>query len=334
MRVLESDGSGHKRLHMKVNRGLLFWGLALITGGAVALAAQQGYLDRDLFAGAWRLWPLILIAIGISVLVSRTPFAIVGTVIAALVAGVAGGALIAVGPGVATCGGSAPGDLTTERGSFGNEAQVSLNFSCGTLLVRTAEADQWSVASGPQGSDSPRIRADRGSLEVESGQNDEWWFGGRQHWIVGLPAATIYRLDVTANAADTTIDLGGSQYTTVTLQPNAGSLTLDLTEAQVELLELSLNAGSAAVMIGPGMSMDGVLSVNAGAIDLCIAEGVALAVTTSSNITFSHNLDESDLQQVGDTWSTAGYADATDRVEIQLDGNAGSFTLNPEGGCS
>jgi hypothetical protein len=109
---------------------------------------------------------------------------------------------------------------------------------------------------------------------------------------------------------------------------------LDLTEAQVELLDLSLNAGSAGVTIGPGMSMDGVLSVNAGAIEVCTADGVALSVTTSSNITFSHNLDESDLRQVGDTWSTAGYADATDQVDIQLDGNAGSFTLNPEGGCS
>ena len=31
---------------MNYHRGLLFWGLALITGGAVALAAQQGYIDR------------------------------------------------------------------------------------------------------------------------------------------------------------------------------------------------------------------------------------------------------------------------------------------------
>jgi hypothetical protein len=82
--------------------------------------------------------------------------------------------------------------------------------------VGTTEGNQWSVASGPQGSDATRIRADSGSLEVESSQNDEWWFGGRQHWIVDLPAATVYRLDVTANAADTTIDLGGSQFTTVT----------------------------------------------------------------------------------------------------------------------
>jgi hypothetical protein len=37
---------------MKYHRGLLFWGIALVTGGAVALAAQQGYIDRDALVGA------------------------------------------------------------------------------------------------------------------------------------------------------------------------------------------------------------------------------------------------------------------------------------------
>lgn len=318
---------------MKYHRGLLFWGMALVTGGAVALAVQQGYIDRDLLAGAWRLWPVILVAIGFSILVSRTPFAIVGTVVAALVVGFAGGALIAVGPGLAACGGSEPSDLTTEQGTFGDAAQVSLDFNCGTLAVGMIDGDQWSVASGRQGGDPASITADGRQLQVESSQHDGWWTGGRQHWIVGLPTATSYRLDVTPNAADTTIDLGGGRFTSVTLQPNAGSLRLDLTDAQVDELDLSLNAGSVQVSIGAGMAMDARMSVNAGAIDVCTGDGVALSVTTSSNITFSHNLDESSLQKVGDTWSTAGYADATDQVHIELDGNAGSFTLNPEGGC-
>jgi len=55
---------------MTLNRGLLFWGLALITAGAVALAAQQGYLDKEALRDLWRLWPVILIVIGVSVVVS------------------------------------------------------------------------------------------------------------------------------------------------------------------------------------------------------------------------------------------------------------------------
>ena len=319
---------------MAYNRGLLFWGLALITGGAVALAAQQGYLDRDLLAGAWRLWPLILVAIGVSILVSRTPFAIIGTIVAALVVGAAGGALIAVGPGVAACGGSEPVDLATEQGRFGDSAQVSLDFNCGTLEVSTTDGDEWSVASGRRGGDPADVTADSGRLAVESGDRAAFWNGGRQRWIVGLPNSTTYELEVTPNAADASIDLGGGRFTTVSLNPNAGSLRLVLSDAQVEHLELSLNAGSAVVIIGPNTTMDATMNVNAGSIELCTEAGVELSITTDSNITFSHNLDESDLQRAGDTWSTAGYAGATERVQIDLDGNAASFTLNPDGGCS
>lgn len=317
---------------MQYHRGLLFWGLALVTGGAVALVAQQGYVDRDLLAGAWRLWPLILIAIGVSILVSRTPFAIVGTIFAALVVGVAGGALIAVGPGVAACGGAQPSSLSTETGRFGDTAQVTLDFSCGTLVVGTTDGDEWSVASGRQGGDPARITAGSDHLNVASSENDRWWGGGRQHWIVGLPVQTSYQLNASPNAAVTEIDLGGGRFTSVMLSPNAGSLRLDLTEAEVEELDLSLNAGSAVVLIGQGGSMDASMSVNAGSIEVC-TDGVALQVTVDANVTFSTNLEES-LEQVGDTWSTPGYADATDRVQIALEGNAASFTLNPEGGCA
>jgi hypothetical protein len=319
---------------MKYHRGLLFWGIALVTGGAVALAAQQGYLDRDALVGAWRLWPLILVAIGVSILASRTPFAIVGTAVAALVVGAAGGALIAVGPGLTACGGSDPTDLATEQGTFGDAAQVSLDFNCGTLDVGTTEGDQWTVATGRSDGNPARITADSDRLHVESSQRDGWWSRGRQHWTIGLPTGTTYELDITPNAADATIDLGGGAFTSVSLNPNASSVRLILSDAQVDNLDLSLNAGSAVVLIGAGTSMDATMSVNAGSIEVCTADGVALSVKTDANITFSHNLDESGLQHVGDTWSTPGYADADEQVRIDLDGNAASFTLNPEGGCS
>ena len=175
---------------MNYHRGLLFWGLALITGGAVALAAQQGYLDRDWLAGAWRLWPLILIAVGLSILAARTPFAIVGTVVAALVVGAAGGALIAVGPGVAACGGSEPTTLKTEQGQFGTTADVSLDFNCGNLKVATTDGGGWSVASGRRGGDPATVTADSSRLHVESSDRSGWWNGGRQQWLVGLPTGT------------------------------------------------------------------------------------------------------------------------------------------------
>ncbi len=319
---------------MTLNRGLLFWGLALITAGAVALAAQQGYLDKDALRDLWRLWPVILIVIGVSVVVSSTPFAVIGTVAAALVVGTAGGALIAVGPTMSlACGGGDPTSLSTRSGDFGGSAGVALDFNCGTLSVAMTDESAWTVASGQRGGDPARITASGDRLEVRSPDSGRWWDGGRQRWEVSLPIDSVYALSASPNAADTTIDLGGGHFTSISLSPNAGSLTLDLTDADVDRLDLSLNAGSASVTIGTAMESRGSLSVNAGSIEVCTLDGVAVEFTVDSNITFSHNLDDSGLTRVGDTWSTSGYAGAAQQIQLEISGNAGSFTLNPEGGC-
>jgi len=327
---------------MNYHRGLLFWGLALITGGAVALAVQQRYLDPNLLAGAWRLWPLILIAIGISILLSRTPFAIIGTIGVALVIGAAAGVLIAVGPQFASCAGPEPTNLTTRSGSFGQEARVQLEFNCGTLKLgmdnpRLAATSTWTVAFGHNGGSDPAISADSDRLEVRS-PTDSWLDHGRQHWDVTLPLAPRYQLDISPNAADTEINLTGGQFASVSLQPNAGSVSLDLTDAKVDKLDLLLNAGSASISIGRGAAdVSGMLSVNAGSIELCTSGAVVWRLRVEQNITFSTNLAESGFGRDGDVWSySPPLAPGTpySSVDLHITGNAGSFTLNPEGGCS
>lgn len=323
---------------MNYHRGLLFWGLALITGGAVALAVQQRYLDASLFAGAWRLWPLILVVIGISILVSRTPFAIVGTIAAALVVGAAGGALIAVGPGVAACGGPEPTNLTTRHGSFGQEARVQLEFNCGTLDVSMrGGGSDWTVATDQHDGSAAQISADLNHLTARSAGTSNWFENlGRQRWIVNLPRATSYALEIAPNAADTRVHLERGTFTSVSVQPNAGSLYLDLTGARVDDLEMSVNAGSASIVVAGGADVSGSLSVNAGSIELCSPGTVAWRFTVKENLTFSHNLEELGLGHDGDTWSySPPYASGAvvSFIDLHIAGNAGSFTLNPEGGC-
>jgi hypothetical protein len=42
---------------MRLDRGLLFWRLALITTGAVALAVELGYVEHHLQLQPGRQWP-------------------------------------------------------------------------------------------------------------------------------------------------------------------------------------------------------------------------------------------------------------------------------------
>jgi hypothetical protein len=320
---------------MHVNRGLVFWGVALVTAGVVALAVQQKYLDRDALAGAWRLWPIILIALGISIVLARTPFAVLGTIAAAVVLGVAGGALITVGPGFASCGGADPTSLTTREGTFnGSTASVDLRFNCGTLEVGLADGDGWSLRAGQRGGEDARIEAAGNSLSVRSADQNFVGGGGKQRWNVALGSELTYSLSIDVNAADTLLNLAGGTFSKLSLDPNAGSIALALAGASVEDLRLSLNAGSASVTVDADSAVTGQLSANAGSMELCTAPETALRIAIGDNITFSHNLDESELNQSGDTWVTEGFGDAPRKVDLRVGGNAASFTLNPEDGCS
>jgi hypothetical protein len=318
---------------MQINRGLVFWGVALVTAGVVALAVQQGYLDKDALAGAWRLWPVILIALGVSIVLARTPFAVLGTIAAAVVLGVAGGALITVGPSFAGCGGAEPTSLATREGAFsGATASVEVDFNCGTLEVGMTDGNGWSVAAGQRGGDEPRIEATGTSLSVRSG--DRSFVGdGEQRWEVLLGSDLNYSLTVDVNAADTSLGLAGGTFSVLSVDPNAGSITLDLAGASVEDFGLSLNAGSASVTVDAASAVSGELGVNAGSIDLCTAPETALRIVVQDNITFSHNLEDSGLIRSGETWVSEGFPAAERHVDLQLEGSAGSFTLNPEEGC-
>jgi len=79
--------------------------------------------------------------------------------------------------------------------------------------------------------------------------------------------------------------------------------------------------------------LDGTVGMNAGSIEFCADPETAVRFTVEENLTFSHDLDESELVRTGNTWATANF-DAADRaVDLRLEGNAASFSLNPEGGC-
>jgi hypothetical protein len=321
---------------MHVNRGLLFWGLALITAGATALAVQQGYVQRETVAEAWRLWPVILIAIGLSIVLSRTPFSVIGTIVAALVLGVAGGALVTVGPGIA-CTGDIPADSDTSTGEFtgGDAATVDLTFNCGELAVGMAAGRAWTAETAVAGSREVELSADGASLLLQSSEEGGFDInGGRQRWDIGLGSDLTYDMNVSANAADVDLALSGGRFSQLTIDPNAASLLIDLSGTSVEAFRMAMNAGSADIVTDAATVLGGTLNMNAGSVKLCTPPDAALRFIVSANVTFSHNLDDRGLTESGDTWTSNGFAGAATAIDLRLEGNAASFTLNPDGGCS
>lgn len=323
---------------MNVNRGLLFWGLALVVAGATVLAVQQRVIDPVLLEDLWRLWPVVLIAIGLSIILSRTPFAVIGTVLAAGFLGIAVGALFTVGPGFVGCGGD-PGNPSNQTGEFAaGTATVELDFNCGDLEVALTDGSGWAAATAVAGGDAVRLSETDGSLAISSPENRG--FGeGRQRWEIDLGSEPSYALHVDVNAAGTRLDLAGGTFSELSIEPNAGSLHLDLSGTDVADLDLDLNAGSADITTDAESHLVGSIGLNAGAIDMCTAPDAAIRLVLDGNITFGHNLDESGLNRSGgeddedETWTSEGFDGAERFIDLRVEGNAASFDLNPEGGC-
>jgi hypothetical protein len=319
---------------MQVNRGLVFWGVGLVTAGAIALAIQYELIDVAIARDAWRFWPVVLIAVGLAVIAARTPFALVATLVAGLVAGGLAGTLVAGVPEGLNlgCGGEID-DRVSADGTFSGQAAVTLDFNCGDLSVEAGDGEAWAVDAGFASGSEPDISSDNGSLRVDARDGGVIGFANmQQDWRITLPRDVGLALDVNANAGSSDLALGGMDLSELSVEMNAGDIVVDLAGASAADLSLSANAGSVSLVVDEATVADGSISVNAGSVDLCVADGTAVEITLNdSNITFSHNLDDSGLDRSGDTWRSGdGPADVT----LEIEGNAASFTYNPTGGCS
>jgi Domain of unknown function (DUF5668)/Putative adhesin len=318
---------------VRVNTGLIFWGVALITAGVVALAVQAGAIAADTAQELWRFWPVIIIVIGLAVIAARTPFAMIATVVAALVVGGMGGILVAGLPDGFSfgCEGDAAQTLT-DAGTFDADAEVDLDLNCGELNVTTAAGSDWSVDARYSG-DAPEIESAGDSLRVDTGEN-QWFLGfndADQALDVVLPTDPTLGLSIDANASSSRLELDDATLSQLSVDANAGDVTILLPGASVREVSVEANAGSISIEVDDATDLTGSVEMNAGSLDLCVPEGIGLAITmTDTNVTFSHNLDERGLSRSGDVWRS-GTGDA---ITLSVEGNAASFTLNPEEGCA
>jgi hypothetical protein len=323
-----------------VNRGLLGWGLFLVTLGTVPLAVRAGYVSAATVGRAWELWPLVLIGIGLGLVLQRTQAALVGGLVVALTFGLMGGSLLAVGwnGGFAGCRvGVGNGDGTafaTRSGTLGGTASVDLALSCGELTVAPGPGNAWTVAGRDDRGEGPQVQGATDRLRVESRQRTGVGFGtAGDRWQVTLPMDPRLNLAVSLNAGSARLDLTGMHVPEANVSVNAGDLHLDLGHAaEVGSLEASANLGSLKVSL-PAASMTGSVSANLGSVEVCVPAGVGLRFTGSDEPLGSNNFGSRGLVREGATWTTPGFDTASVRIQLAASVNLGSINLNPENGC-
>jgi hypothetical protein len=318
---------------MRIHRGLLFWGLFLIPLGAIPLLARANAIDVPAVGQAWRFWPLILVAVGLALLLGRSRASIVATVVLALVLGGIAGAALATGPGwiasAVDCGAERATDAQLDRnGTFSEPADVSLDLRCGSVDVTTGSGSAWSVHASYAGA-MPTIEGSATSLEVRVPDNAG---AQRQHWTLTAPVDQTGAIHLKAAAGMATFQLEGAHLNRLEAEMNAGDLLIDGGSARIGQLDVQMNAGRARITLDDSVPVTGEVSMNAGAVDLCVPAGVELRLETNDQLTFVNNLGQRGLTREGDVWHRAGTAGAP-AIELSIEGNAASFTLDPDGGC-
>jgi hypothetical protein len=129
------------------------------------------------------------------------------------------------------------------------------------------------------------------------------------------------------------LDLAGATLDVVELETSAGSTTVDLSRARsVSEILIEMNAGSLGLTL-PATSTHGVIEANAASVELCVPAGVAVRLQTNDSVIGSFDYEDQGLVQNGDTWSSPDFDTAAQRIDLVTEGNAASFTLNPEEGC-
>ena len=155
---------------MRVNRRFLYWGVVLMAIGGVLVVADLTAVDTTTLTDLIRLWPLAIVAIGVSLLARRTRLALPALLAAALIPGLVMGAAFAVAPRYAGhCG--ARGDVAnfaSQNGTFDGPATISIRGGCGVLDVSTAAGDGWSFDAASSAVLRPTIDVTPTSLSINA----------------------------------------------------------------------------------------------------------------------------------------------------------------------
>jgi hypothetical protein len=303
-------------------RGGLVGPLILIFLGGVLLLQNTGFLPANFWVNLWRLWPVILVLVGIELLLAgRIPWlALVGL-----------GAIVLVLGGVAATYGvpkasTAPPDRRTVPTDLGNATQaiVTLRFGAGDLIVGPLDQpgpNQLATMTYEGPSDlvpKPRYVVESGGtgkLDYQlSGHGPSWIpFGDRQSGTMRMEVG----LSPTVPITQLTVQSGGTD------------ARLDLANLRVNNIDLSVGAAATSIRL-PRPSGTTIVHISGGAATFAIEvpEGTAAQIRHRGGLS-TVNIDTARFPKVSEgLYQSPGYDTAKDRLDVSLETGIATIQVN------
>ncbi len=307
----------------------VFTGLLLILAGIIVLLLSLGYGSWSLIWQIWRLWPLILIIIGIRILwhgPSSQWFSF--GVLFLLGAGII--ALLIINPKTHIWPGNAAwnatsNDLVVHRAAYPGvtSGNAKINFGGGMLTV-SSDTTQW--AEGRFGGFKARtaVKSLNNRLAVTMKQSGH--FPRRRHrdwdrsgtWNENNPSNRDFHWDVQLSPdLDWKIDL----------KTGASKAEVNLANLRVKELDLKMGAGDLTLTLGD-KSGDSSVKINSGAskVKVILPKGLGVKVKTSGALLHT-NLGSQGWIYNNHEYHSPEYDEAASHLMIDLNMGVGDFEL-------
>ena len=304
----------------------VFWPIVFIGAGIMLLLSNLGYLSWQSWGALWRLWPLLIIALGIDLLIGRR--SVVGNIIS-------GGlmlVLISVIVLIALFAQNIPGvsDWIQQPEFHARHVEYSL-----TGVERATVYIDWTSVPGYLSAleDSPNliegdvdylgeltfdvsVRGDQANVKLDSRSTGIWF------WPFNLGDQADKRWDVELSP-DAPLDL--------TLNAGSGPGDFDLAGLQVSGLVLNAGSGPVDLVLPSGSSFEAKIDGGSGPLTIVLPRSVGARVELDSGSgPFSPDARFKLVEgkRSGDsTWETDNYRTAEHTITLETNQGSGPISI-------
>lgn len=333
-------------------RGPSLWAIILIAVGVIWLLAQANVITSEHLSVLFRVWPIVLIGLGLELLVGRQSYGLSSLIVLGTIALLI--VLMLAGPSLGLASST---EVTaahyTEPLDNASSAQITVGVGVGDLhldpLNDSAALFDADIHYIGQTRYDSTLSGDRKSITLN---NDTGTSGGinvfdlfsllnnnsRARWNVGISPEVPVALNLSAGTGSATLNLSRLDLTSLSVNSGTGSVTLTLPANELRY-DATISTGTGSLTIDATQSNAVGMQINSGTgsvtIDLPDDAPIRLdAETGTGSISVASFLSRTSSESdsfVGEQgiWESASYANASEsaRIDISFDGGTGSLTV-------
>lgn len=310
----EQVNSVHESIVVKPKSGRswnvsgVFWGLLLVVLGGLLLLGNLGLVEVN-WSEMWRLWPLLIVAAGFSVLATTHWLWKLLSLVFIIMAIIS---VVWVGTGryeINTSG------LTNQNISIGVErgvTQADVTVRAGASKLTIGSDDISNVVLAKLQSDGLQISEDSDRVGMTqkivisgSGKRDVWFRPPQNTWDITVTERLPMKLTIDAGASKIDADLSEVRLTSLSIEAGASSTSITLGDKESNL-DIDIDSGASSTT-------------------LRIPKESGVAITFEGSLS-SRELDGL-IEISEDEYRSDNYATATNRITINADASLASFKI-------